>query len=334
VLNAILHILSVPYRLGVGVRNALYRRAILRSCGVDRPVVSVGNLSTGGTGKTPLVKWICRFYRGRGVVPVILSRGYGRGPGAKADEVLLYEQALPEVRHCESKDRVAAARSAMAAGPVDVFVLDDGFQHRRLARSLDIVVIDAMAPPWADHLLPAGRLREPISSLSRADAIVVTRVDLINPAGLAPLREKLGRVAPHAIQAECRFAPRLLRRIPDGREESLDRLGAARVGAFCGIGSPRNFFETLRRAGIEPDVERTFSDHHWYEEEELSALADSGVELLLTTQKDAVRIGDRWQFSVPLYAVVAELQFLSGRDALERRLVGVVQSRAAGPGSG
>jgi len=326
-LHGVLRALSVPYRLVVAVRNRLYSCGLLRVRQVMPQVVSVGNLTTGGTGKTPLVEWICRFYRSEGLAPVILSRGYGRGPEDRSDEVLLYEENLPDVRHYESKDRAAAASAAVAEGKPDVFVLDDGFQHRRLARALDIVLIDAMAPPLTDHLLPAGSLREPPDSLARAGAVVVTRGDLVDRPQLDAMRQYVRQTAPRAAVAVSRFVPRGLRRVPSGSEEVLDVARRVSAGAFCGIGAPQNFRGTLERIGIHVSQWQTFPDHHWYTDDELRAIAAWDVDLLLTTQKDAVRIGRRWTFPTALFAVLGQVQFLSGKEDLQLLLKEAVSQR-------
>ena len=320
VAGAVLRLLAMPYSLCIGIRNGLYNVGILQPYEVDRCVVSVGNLSTGGTGKTPLVEWICRFYREEYLEPVILSRGYGRGHRKENDESALLAQALPDVRHYQSKNRVSAATRAVREGPTDVFVMDDGFQHRRMARSLDIVVVDAMSPPSEDRVIPAGRLRESPSSLRRAAAIVLTRANLVEKQDLETLCEDIQRVAPGAVIAVTRYVPRFLLRVPCGEQSVLDLARRTETGAFCGIGSPENFLETLKSVGIEPVTWQVFPDHHWYSDDELFSLADSDVKLLLTTPKDAVRIGDRWNGRLPLYAVSADLQFLSGQEELKRLL--------------
>jgi tetraacyldisaccharide 4'-kinase len=158
---------SVPYELAVRLRNAAYERGWLPSERVPVPVVSVGNLTAGGTGKTPFVEYVARFYRNLNRRVAILSRGYGGASGCN-DEARVLEQNLSDVPHLQGVDRVALARRAMSEWKSDVLVLDDGFQHRRLARDVEIVLIDATAPWGHGYLLPRGLLREPLSSLRRA----------------------------------------------------------------------------------------------------------------------------------------------------------------------
>lgn len=324
-----LRALSAPYRIAVGLRNALYDRGFARSHAVPVPVVSVGNLTTGGTGKTPLVQRICRFYLDNGLEPVILSRGYGRGPDRQSDEVLLYDRILPGVRHYEAPSRLRAAATALEERPPDVFILDDGFQHRQMARALDVVVIDALASPFADRLLPGGNLREPVRSLRRAGVVILTRTDLADHDRLEALRRSLKSAASDCAVAETRFAPRRLVSVPTGEEEILDAARRVRAGAFAGIGSPENFRLTLQRIGVQLVFWRPFADHHWYSDDELAELGRAEVDILLTTLKDAVRIGERWQFHKPLYALETETLFTRGRTAFELLLSQVVKPDGA-----
>src|SRR5262245_17167980 len=166
------------YCLGVSARNAAYDWGWKTAHRAAVPVVSVGNLTLGGTGKTPMVEWVARWFRGRGARVAILSRGYGQAEGLN-DEGRVLEENLPDVPHFQGADRVELARIAVEESESQVLVLDDGFQHRRLARDLDIVLLDALEPFGLGRLFPRGLLREPVSSLRRAGLVVLSRADLV-----------------------------------------------------------------------------------------------------------------------------------------------------------
>ncbi len=169
------------YRIGVGARNLAFDRGWKASHRAEVPVVSVGNLTLGGTGKTPMVEWVARWYRARGVRVAILSRGYGDSSGMN-DEGRVLEENLPDVPHLQAPDRVDLASRAVEELESELLVLDDGFQHRRLARDLDIVLLDALDPFGLGRIFPRGLLREPIGSLRRAGVVVLSRADLVDPS--------------------------------------------------------------------------------------------------------------------------------------------------------
>ena len=206
-LRALLACGELPYGLAVRLRNRRYDRDSSAVTHVGVPVVSVGNLTVGGTGKTPMVKWIARQLREQDRRVAILSRGYRAEEGAKNDEALELEESLPDVPHLQNKDRVAAARTAIEELDSQVLLLDDGFQHRRLGRDLDIVLIDATAPFGYGHLLPRGALREPISSLKRADVVCLTRADSVRSEARDVIRQRVSRVAPAALWCEAAHRP-------------------------------------------------------------------------------------------------------------------------------
>ncbi|MBI5364060.1 MAG: tetraacyldisaccharide 4'-kinase, partial [Planctomycetes bacterium] len=217
--GGVVELLRAPaclFELAVRARRTAYDRGWLAGTKLPVPVVCVGNLTTGGTGKTPLVAWVVRELVARGFRPGILSRGYGAKPGEKNDEALLLERLCPNVAHVQDKERARGGARLVELG-CDAIGLDDGFQHRKLARDLDLVLVDATRP-WglaADErgravqaLLPRGLLREPPSSLARAHALVITRCDAVTQAELARLQLELPRHAPGRGVAHARHAPR------------------------------------------------------------------------------------------------------------------------------
>ena len=323
--RAVLAGLAVPYALAVGVRNAAYDRGLLPATGAAVPVVSVGNLTLGGTGKTPLVAWVARAVSSRGLRPAIVSRGYGARHGERSDEAAELGLLLPGVPHLADRDRVAAA--AVAAATADVVVLDDGFQHRRLARDLDIVAVDATDPFGCDRIFPRGLLREPLAGLGRAGAVVLTRASAVDAARRVEIRRRLEAACGAAmppVWAEARHRPLRLRSAGGG-ERPLEEIAAARVAAFAGIGNPAAFRGSLESCGAELAGFRGFPDHHAYTATDLDELdrwaGGLRATLVVTTLKDLVKIDRERLGGVPLVALEIALDVMTGGDALEAAIV-------------
>ena len=318
--RAALRALAVPYGVAVRRRNADYDAGRRPASRTASPVVSVGNLSVGGTGKTPTVAFVADWLSRRGGRVGVLSRGYGSRSGPN-DEALVLAEKLPRgLLHIQQPDRVAAAARAVAEHDCDVLVLDDGFQHRRLHRDLDIVLIDATRPPTADRLLPAGLLREPVESLRRADQILLTRCDLASADVLADLHRLAAHVAPSAQVAETVFAPTGLR-THDGGLEPVGRLLGRNVLSLCGIGNPQAFHHTLAACGAEVTASQVFPDHHLFAEPDRDRLARwadrhaDGDTLAVCTLKDLVKLRTTSLGGVPLYALDIGMQFRAGERA-------------------
>lgn len=320
--RAVLAGLAVPYGLAVGIRNAAYDRGLLPATHAAVPVVSVGNLTLGGTGKTPLVAWVARTVSSSGLRPAIVSRGYAARRGERSDEAAELGLLLPGVPHLADRDRVAASAAA-AAADADVVVLDDGFQHRRLARDLDIVAVDATDPFGGGRIFPRGLLREPLAGLRRAGAVVLTRATAVDAARRAEIRRRLEAACGAAmppVWAEARHRPVRLR--STRREERpLGDLVAARVAAFAGIGNPAAFRGSLESCGAELVGFRGFPDHHAYTPADLDDLdrwaGGLRADLVVTTLKDLVKIDRERLGGVPLAALEVALEVLAGGEALE-----------------
>jgi tetraacyldisaccharide 4'-kinase len=314
---------SVPYGAAVRLRNFLFCRGWLRSERAAVPVVSVGNLTAGGTGKTPCVEYVAGYYRARDLRVAVLSRGYG-GAGGPNDEALVLEENLPDVPHLQGPDRAGLARTAVEELESEVLVLDDGFQHRRLRRDLDLVLVDATEPWGGGHLLPRGLLREPRSGLRRADVVVLTRVDQVGEADRAALRREVERLAPGVPVAETTHGPVGLVNSEQATAPLAD-LRRAPVAAFCGIGNPDAFRKTLTGLGAAVAAFRAYPDHHAYTRADVDDLRAWGRAappggMVVTTQKDLVklrvpRLGDR-----PLWALRVRLNVEVGEDVLHERL--------------
>ncbi len=318
-----LGLISGPYGWGVRLRNWLFERGWKRQQAAAVPVVSVGNLSLGGTGKTPCVEYVARFFRRRGLRVAILSRGYGASGGPN-DEALVLEANLPDVPHLQGPDRLALAATAVAKLQSQVLVLDDGFQHRRLVRDLDLVLLDATAPWGHGGLFPCGLLREPPTSLRRAQVILLTRCDLVGREEIECLKEEIQRLAPGVPIAESSHRP-VGWINARGEVQPLEALQPGPVAAFCGIGNPDAFRRTLRQLGRESIGWRTFPDHHVYVRTDIDELCGWARQqpadtVVVTTQKDLVklrldRLGDR-----DLWALQIQLHFTAGQEVLDDKL--------------
>ncbi len=271
--------------------------------------------------------WIARWLRARDVRVTIISRGYGAERGAPNDEALELEQKLPDVPHLQNPDRVAAASTAVEEFECQLILLDDGFQHRRLGRDLDIVLLDALEPFGFGHVFPRGMLREPITSLARADVIALSRADMVTPEAREQLRAIAGRHNPQAAWIEMRHAPvRLLS--AGGQTAPFTTLAGKRIAPFCGIGNPAGFRHTLEQCGLDAGNLREFRDHHAYTQDDVTSLGqwarEQNAAALVGTQKDLVKLGVEHIAGIPLWAVEIGLEILTGQAALEERLQAVI----------
>jgi tetraacyldisaccharide 4'-kinase len=334
-LRAFCTIASWGYAAGVTLRNAAFDHGWRQIHRVSVPVISVGNVTTGGTGKTPVVAWLANRLSQHGHRPVIISRGYRSLDGIENDEARVLGRLCPDAVRIQNRDRVAGGRKAIADHGCNAIVLDDGFQHRRLHRDLDIVLIDALQPWGYGRLLPRGLLREPLSALRRADVVLITRADQVTVEQLTDLRLELIHVGAPPRIATVRFAPQRLI-CADGRTEPLAALDGRRLATFCGLGNPRGFFETA--APWQPIAEgRRFPDHHHYTAADLADLErwrqSIGADLLLTTLKDLVKIPADSPLGDRVVALDIGVEFLTGRDHVDELLATTIaahrQRRAA-----
>jgi tetraacyldisaccharide 4'-kinase len=340
VARAGLRVASWPWRFGVWWRNRAFDRGRRTVHCAAVPVVSIGNLTLGGTGKTPCVEWVARFFRDRDVQVAILSRGYG-GEAGRNDEAMVLEENLPDVPHYQGPDRVGLAETAVEESESELLVLDDGFQHRRLHRDLDVVLIDATCPPARDHLFPRGTLREPVSALRRASAIVLTRCNQVPAGEVAALREWLTRRWPTIPVATTEHRPIDLVGCDDQREPTrapVELLRGRPVGAVCGIGNPAAFRHTLEELGANVVSSRTFPDHHRYTREDMEELTRWAGTLpaqarIATTQKDLVKIRVPDLAGRPVWAVQIGLVFRDGEEAFAAALERLLETATGDNGS-
>lgn len=299
--RAVLYVASVGYRLAVSLRNRLFDLGLKATFRSNVPVISIGNITTGGTGKTPLVALVCQMLLQADQHPGIVSRGYRSVDGNANDEKLVLEILCPDTPHKQNPDRAEAVKFLTSQPvnanerPVNVIVMDDGFQHRRLHRDLNIVLIDATNPFGHGYLLPRGLLREPLSSLKRADVVIITRSDLVSEPALAKIEAAVIAAAPELADRILRviFEPTTLRR-RDGSLMQLHAAAAANVHLMAGIGNPEAFETTAVRAGLHVTGTSWFPDHHHYlhadlEQVHRQAGASDGA-LVVTTLKDLVKL--------------------------------------------
>jgi tetraacyldisaccharide 4'-kinase len=325
------------YTLAVSLRNKAYDAGLFRTHRLDVPVVSVGNITTGGTGKTPMVVYVVNLLQAAGRRPAVILRGYKATIALGSDEQRLLAESLPGVPVIANPDRRAAARLLRRDHPeADVVVLDDAFQHRRIHRNLDLVLIDATRPFGFDHVLPRGLLRESVAGLRRASAIVVTHANALPGLELVSLTERLKKLS----DAPVVWFDHVWGRVVDQTNKpvqvfdlNMQRLWATdrpRLVAFCGIGNPGPFFDTAAQHMTLAD-RRTFPDHHAYTAADLEALLHRAVELdadaLLTTQKDWVKLRslvNSRPLDRPIWRPELRVEWCGGSDspdALDRLIV-------------
>jgi tetraacyldisaccharide 4'-kinase len=328
--------LSGLYGVAIKARRALYQRGLFHVHKVGAPVISVGNITTGGTGKTPLVEWIARALAQQQKRVCILTRGYGRqDPGSRVvlsngreifsdarevgdEPLLLAEKLQGEAAVICDADRVAAAHWAVENLDTNLFILDDGFQHLRLARDCNIVAIDATNPWGNRRLLPAGNLRESPDQLVRADCIVITRADDVDQT--EALKSEIHQLSKDRPVFLSRMRIAGLRKLSELKDGAVgEALESVPVAAFCGVGNPESFFAQLRRDGYRLCHTRVFPDHHYYTQEEINALisqsSERGAHALLTTAKDEVKLRSL-SFSLPCYAVDVAMEIEDGDKLL------------------
>ena len=320
VLKAGLSGLSLFYRCGVSARNLAFDIGLKRTWSAPVPVISVGNLTTGGTGKTPFVAWLANWFQDQSLKPGLLSRGYRSLDNQSNDEKLLLDNLCPGVPHLQDPDRCHSAQFACEEYGTKVLILDDGFQHRKLNRQLDIVLIDALNPWGFGALLPRGLLREPMSSLNRASLVVLTRVDQVPPEQLTELKKQITRTTGQKQIVEVAFPPQqLINAVGDTKH--LDEIKGARIYAFCGIGNPQGFKQTLEKMNGELLEFQSYPDHYHYSESDLQEISEKleqhNADFAVTTHKDLVKIPQNNLGTKPLWALQIGCQIIARQEFLD-----------------
>jgi tetraacyldisaccharide 4'-kinase len=341
--RTILYAISLLYRLIVNLRNYLYDQQIFREVKLPCPVISVGNITAGGTGKTPCVIRIGQMLQEQGWKPVVLSRGYGGKSShpvnivsdgknillsgkIAGDEPLLIARSLPGIPVIIGHKRIVTGRAAIDSFGADVLICDDAFQHRQIFRDINLVLLDSRAPLGNGHMLPRGSLREPASSLGRADAFILTRTTEEMAAnaiagrmpfetGNIPLFSSIHRPV-DAVKGDY------------SKTLPLSELQGKKVCAFSGIARPDSFEKAIRDAGAEITSLEIFPDHHRYSQKELESIrgnsAKSGADLILTTEKDGMRLQESAEFLKDIYLLRIKLEFIPDGNSLKNFILGKI----------
>ena len=357
-LRGLLYLLSLVYARLVQLRLFLYRKRIFRERALGCLVISIGNLTVGGTGKTPIVEKFARALQAGGRRVAILSRGYksvakpskrswlerlrGAAPDpprvvsdgqsllldslTAGDEPYMLANNLKDVIVLVDKDRVKSGLHAIREMKADTLLLDDGLQYLHLKHRLDIVLIDRQAPFGNEFLLPRGTLREPPPSLRRASYIFITK------STGQPNDDLIARIRRYNRTAEiieCAHQPLYLQDVYTGEQLPLDRLSGTYIGSFCGIAAPESFEDGLRKLGAKIELAKRFTDHHRYTENELQSFINRclrrDVDMIVTTEKDAVRFPRLTKPEVPIYFLRVEILILSGHETWEHCVARICQ---------
>jgi len=352
ILRIVLRLLSFIYLAIVQLRLYLYRKRILKERQLGCLVISIGNLTVGGTGKTPVVEKFARALQSEGRRVAILSRGYksidrrkkktwweralGQGPettprvvsdgkrvlldsGTSGDEPYMLASNLRGVAVVVDKDRVKGGLHALKELGVDTLLLDDGLQYLHLKHRLDIVLVDRQAPFGNEHLLPRGTLREPPRNLRRASYIFITKC---NGESNGELIQRIRQHNRTAEIIECTHKPLYLKHVYREERLPLDYLKGLYIGSLCGIAAPESFEEGLRKLGAKIELSRHFADHHRYAKKELTSFLQRcvrrDVSAVITTEKDAVRLPVLDILEVPIYFLRVEIEILNGQETWEQ----------------
>jgi len=306
------------YGAAAALRRSLYERDKLKRTKLPFPVISVGNLSWGGTGKTPLVEYLCRRAGERGATPLVLTRGYCH------DEIEQMKRQLPRALFGVGANRAEVALRMAAQAPIRLAVLDDGFQHFPVRRDLEIITLNALNPFGNGKLIPRGILREPLTLLDRAHVVVITHANLLEAKQLEGLRAQLSKAAPKALLVEALLEPLFFYRAKKRMRVMIDRLRNQRVTTFAGIGTPRSFQALLSHCGIKPVRNFEFPDHHAFtagDFTEIKRVSESAsVDEIITTEKDYCRSPKLIAEILNPLILATRLRISSGEDALISKL--------------
>jgi tetraacyldisaccharide 4'-kinase len=327
--RAVFRPVSVLYRFAVQSRNCLYDTGSLRTHKISVPVISVGNITAGGTGKTPLVIWLAKYISPKKKCAII-TRGY-KAARDSVDEPSLLARSVSDTPVVVNPDRVAGARLAVNNG-AEVLILDDAFQHRRLARDIDIVTVDATCPFGYGKVLPAGLLREPLGCLARADAVIITRADQVDKQRIDEIETTIKAFNSSLAVATAVHKPLTL---TDGRGVELEPayIKGKKVFAFCGIGNPDAFVTTLKSLGAAITGSSFYDDHYHYSKADIEQLAANAeateAELAITTEKDFSKIEVQWLKNAPVdFAYLAvEIELGSGASQITQLIDKTIAGR-------
>jgi tetraacyldisaccharide 4'-kinase len=335
-LQSPLGIAACAYSIIIRLRNFLYSGDLLKAHRANAVVLSIGNITVGGTGKTPLVIWLCKFLQQKQIPCAILTRGY-KTQGTRdeergaIDEPAILAESCPQARVIVNPNRVEAAAEAVNKFGAKMLVMDDGFQHRRLARDLDIVTIDATCPFGYGKLLPAGLLREPVASLKRVDAAVLTRCNQVSKSELNQIEKELQLINTNMIIAKSIHNPVFVKSII-GEKIAIEQLRNRKIFAFCGIGNPDAFLSTIKNTGASLVGSKIYNDHYRYTSGDINDINNHAnhleADLILTTQKDWKAIPLKSvKKDIPLAYLAVEIKFIAGEDKLKQLIEGALAGK-------
>jgi len=316
--------LEIPYALGMTARNFSYDHGLRSVKKVSVPVISVGNLTLGGTGKTPFTIWLAQWFLQQGKRPGIVSQGYHADETGWNDEAKEIRMLLPDVPQAFSKNRFKAATSLLSQHPVDLILLDDGFQHRKLFREIDIVLLDATNEFGYHRIFPRGLLRENIASLKRADIVLLSRADAADDAKRINIRKQVHQIAPDVHWGEISHVPVSL--LGESRLAwPVDFLKNCNLLAFCGLGNPFAFRSTLLSCDYRFQELVVYPDHHIYTKKDAEILQKKAEQTqsraLICSLKDYVKIqSDSLSFDIPVYALVIGIKAVSDFSEMTKKI--------------
>ena len=318
VLSPVLEMAGGAYGCGVGTLRGLYEKKILKSTQLPFPVISVGNVTWGGTGKTPFVEYLARRIGETGKTALILTRGYSH------DEVEQMRAHLPKAVIGIGANRISVAREISAKQKIDVAILDDGLQHWPVHRDMEIVLVNALNPFGNYKLIPRGILREPLSVLGKASLVVISHANLVPPKQLTELKDEIRKYAPKAQLVESYLDPLFFYRARKKARVPLVKLENQRVTTFSGVGMPRSFQLLLTRHHIRPIRNFEFTGHHVFSKQELQeikSVSDSASATeIITTEKDFYRAPEMISDVINPLVLAAKLRISSGEDVLNRKI--------------
>ena len=327
--------LSCCYGLVINLILFGYRIGYLKKYRLPRPVISIGNITWGGVGKTPFVLWLAKELKKQNLKPVILTRGYmgkKRNGVHLSDEAEMLKRILKDVPVLVGQNRIACGHQFLQNNEADVFILDDGFQYWRLYRDLDVVLVDT-ANPWGNgQLIPRGILREPLRQLSRAQAVILTKTDLAKE-NVPLVKNHLRKISSKLFIGETVHKAVKLKDIYNPSTCELSFLDNKRIASLCSIGDPKSFESTLRNSGAQVIKSFPFMDHHTYTEEEIIEIAGEclkeSIRIIVTTQKDAVKIASFQKVineKINIFCLEIDMSFVQGKDEFIDRIYHLVHS--------
>ena len=343
--RTVLHAVSLLYLLIINVRNWLYDHRIFQEVKLPCPVISIGNITVGGTGKTPCVIWLARMLQRHGFKPAVLSRGYGSKnsrpvnivsdgdnillPGITAgDEPFLIARSLKNIPVITGPQRILTGQTAIDNFGVDVLICDDAFQHRQIFRDINLVLLDNRAPFGNGHMLPEGNLREPITALRRAHAFILTRSNEATET-----ISKIDQVKNIPVFKSCHRPIDIVKGDYQSKLPLTDLQGK-KVCAFAGIAQPDSFKKAILATGAQIISFDIFPDHHRYSQKELEKIRhifmENNANYLITTEKDGMRLQNFPEFLNEIYLLRIELEIIPDSGSLETFILGILGEQALG----